>query len=130
MEEAFSSVPVRAVEVLDELERQVGDSEACRSFARDFISQWETRHAMMLRAHRAGVLDQFLHAVASLEASSVMLGLMQLSGLCKALRERVAEDDPDGVRHLLYLIRNCGAVSVGNLQQSYLKVGTEAVDGQ
>ena len=121
MTDVYDDTPVRVTEVLDDLEKQLGDLQACESFAMNFITLWEPRHAQLLRTYQSGMQDQMIHAVAGLHASSAMLGLAQLSALCEALRERISEGEREAIQQLLPRIRASGQSSVDNLQQTYLK---------
>jgi HPt (histidine-containing phosphotransfer) domain-containing protein len=113
-------LPLVDLDVLRQLEEELGDSEVARSFARDYISIWDKRIEYLERSAADNDTDAAMDAVLSLKNSAFMVGGARLASLSVELEGRIRNGGLRSAQAFVASIAEVGQATVLALQQCYL----------
>lgn len=109
---------------LNDLEKQIGNPDIARRFARDYARMWVQRQRTLAAAVERQDHDVALDAALSLKNSSAMVGGIRLARLVKTLEKAIRTgEDLDSLQLLVEKVAQQGTATVCELQQSYISKG-------
>ena len=115
-------LPVLDATVLDDLEKELAQTDLARSFAADYAQMWDQRLSRLADAvefqDRATALD----AAISLKVSSAMVGGLRLARLAEALEGAIRSGILQHRETLMALVAESGRATVGELRVRYAEV--------
>ncbi|APX04584.1 hypothetical protein BWQ92_16685 [Arthrobacter sp. QXT-31] len=113
-------MPVLDLDVLRELEEDMGSTGIAHNFARDYIKIWNKRRTYLEASIADDDADAAMDAVLSLKNSALMVGASRLAQLAVNLERLVKNGDLSAVRRLLPFVALTGEQTVCGLKQGYL----------
>jgi len=113
-------LPVLDLDVLRELEEDMGSTGIAHNFARDYIKIWNKRRTYLEASVEDDDAEAAMDAVLSLKNSALMVGASRLAQLAVNLERLVKNGDLPAVRRLLPFVALTGDQTVCGLQQGYL----------
>lgn len=113
----YGDLPLLDDQALHDLEQQLEDSTAARSFARDFISIWDERYAKLSTAVLGGYQTASLDAVLSVKIASAMVGAARLAKHAQDLEEAIRRGAMADAVDALPNLELCGRCTVNQLRQ-------------
>ncbi|HEY3574084.1 MAG TPA: Hpt domain-containing protein [Arthrobacter sp.] len=119
-ESESATLPVLDLDVLHELEEDMGSTGVAHSFARDYISIWDKRRTYLEASVEDDDAEAAMDAVLSLKNSALMVGAARLAQLAVNLERLVKSGDLPAVRRLLPFVALTGEQTVCGLKQGYL----------
>ena len=119
-ESESATLPVLDLDVLHDLEEDMGSSGIAHNFARDYIKIWDKRRTYLESSVEDNDADAAMDAVLSLKNSAMMVGASRLAQLAVNLESLVKNGDLHGVRRLLPFVALTGEQTVCGLKQGYL----------
>ncbi|MFC9332679.1 Hpt domain-containing protein [Arthrobacter sp. NPDC057009] len=119
-ESESATLPVLDLDVLRELEEDMGSTGIAHNFARDYIKIWNKRRTYLEASIADDDADAAMDAVLSLKNSALMVGASRLAQLAVNLERLVNNGDLSAVRRLLPFVALTGEQTVCGLKQGYL----------
>ena len=119
-ESESAALPVLDLDVLHELEEDMGSTGIAHSFARDYISIWDKRRTYLEASVEDDDAEAAMDAVLSLKNSALMVGAARLAKLAVDLEHLVKRGDLSAARQLLPCVALTGAETVSGLKLGYL----------
>jgi hypothetical protein len=119
-ESESATLPVLDLDVLRELEEDMGSTGIAHNFARDYINIWNKRRTYLEASIADDDADAAMDAVLSLKNSALMVGASRLAQLAVNLERLVKNGDLSAVRRLLPFVALTGEQTVCGLKQGYL----------
>lgn len=113
-------MPLVDLNVLQQLEEELGDREVARSFARDYISIWDKRIRYLMRSMTDNDPDAAMDAVLSLKNSAFMVGGARLATLAMELECILRDGGLPSAQPRVSNIAEVGQATIQALQQCYL----------
>jgi HPt (histidine-containing phosphotransfer) domain-containing protein len=118
-----AGLPLLDLGALRQLEKELGDPEIARSFARDYISIWDKRIRYLKRSILDNNPDAAMDAVLSIKNSALMVGGSRLAKLAVELEGRIRNGNLPALQHPLADVAEAGQATIQALQQCYLTPG-------
>ncbi|WP_314191526.1 Hpt domain-containing protein [uncultured Arthrobacter sp.] len=119
-ESESATLPVLDLDVLRELEEDMGSTGVAHNFARDYIRIWDKRRTYLEASIADDDAEAAMDAVLSLKNSALMVGAARLAQLAVQLERLVKSGDLPGVRRLLPFVALTGEQTVCGLKLGYL----------
>ena len=119
-ESESAALPVLDLDVLHELEEDMGNTGVAHNFARDYIKIWDKRRTYLEASVEDDDAEAAMDAVLSLKNSAMMVGAARLAQLAVNLERLVKSGDLSAVRRLLPFVALTGEQTVSGLKQGYL----------
>ncbi|MFC9350781.1 Hpt domain-containing protein [Arthrobacter sp. NPDC057013] len=119
-ESESATLPVLDLDVLHDLEEDMGSTGVAHSFARDYIRIWDKRRTYLESSIEDDDAEAAMDAVLSLKNSAMMVGAARLAQLAVNLERLVKSGDLPAVRRLLPFVALTGEQTVCSLEQGYL----------
>jgi hypothetical protein len=119
-ESESATLPVLDLDVLHELEEDMGSTGIAHNFARDYINIWNKRRTYLEASVADDDAEAAMDAVLSLKNSAMMVGASRLAQLAVNLERLVRSGDLHAVRRLLPFVALTGEQTVCGLKQGYL----------
>jgi Hpt domain len=119
-ESESATLPVLDLDVLHELEEDMGSTGVAHSFARDYISIWDKRRTYLESSVEDDDAEAAMDAVLSLKNSALMVGAARLAKLAVDLEQMVKRGDLSAARQLLPCVALTGEETVSGLKLGYL----------
>jgi hypothetical protein len=119
-ESESATLPVLDLDVLHELEEDMGSTGVAHSFARDYISIWDKRRTYLEASVEDDDAEAAMDAVLSLKNSALMVGAARLAKLAVDLEQMVKRGDLSAARQLLPCVALTGEETVSGLKLGYL----------
>lgn len=119
-ESESAALPVLDLDVLHELEADMGSTGIAHNFARDYIKIWNKRRTYLEASVEDNDAEAAMDAVLSLKNSALMVGASRLAQLAVNLERLVKNGDLPAVRRLLPFVALTGDQTVSGLKQGYL----------
>lgn len=113
-------LPVLDLDVLHELEGDMGNTGIAHNFARDYIKIWDKRRTYLEASVEDDDADAAMDAVLSLKNSALMVGAARLAKLAVDLEQLVKRGDLSAARQLLPCVALTGEETVSGLKLGYL----------
>ena len=119
-ESESATLPVLDLDVLHELEEDMGSTGIAHNFARDYIKIWNKRRSYLEASVADEDAEAAMDAVLSLKNSAMMVGASRLAQLAVNLERLVKSGDLPAARRLLPFVALTGEQTVCGLRQGYL----------
>ncbi|WP_050934369.1 Hpt domain-containing protein [Arthrobacter globiformis] len=119
-ESESATLPVLDLDVLHELEEDMGSTGVAHNFARDYIRIWDKRRTYLEASIADDDAEAAMDAVLSLKNSALMVGAARLAQLAVQLERLVKCGDLPAVRRLLPFVALTGEQTVSGLKVGYL----------
>jgi HPt (histidine-containing phosphotransfer) domain-containing protein len=119
-ESESAALPVLNLDVLHELEEDMGSTSVAHNFAQDYVSIWNKRRSYLERSVEDNDAEAAMDAVLSVKNSATMVGAARLAQLAVQLERLVKSGDLPAVRRLLPFVALTGEQTVCGLKQGYL----------
>ena len=119
-ESESAALPVLNLDVLHDLEEDMGNTGVAHNFARDYIQIWDKRRTYLEASVAHDDADATMDAVLSLKNSAMMVGASRLAQLAVNMERLVKSGDLSAVRRLLPFVALTGDQTVCGLQHGYL----------
>jgi hypothetical protein len=119
-ESESATLPVLNLDVLHDLEEDMGNTGVAHNFARDYIKIWDKRRTYLEASVEHDDADAAMDAVLSLKNSAMMVGASRLAQLAVNLERLVKSGDLPAVRRLLPSVALTGDQTVCGLKHGYL----------
>ncbi|MFE5836126.1 Hpt domain-containing protein [Arthrobacter sp. NPDC056493] len=119
-ESESATLPVLDLDVLHELEEDMGSTGIAHNFARDYISIWNKRRSYLERSVEDNDSEAAMDAVLSVKNSATMVGAARLAQLAVDLERLVKRGDLSAARDLLPCVALTGEETVSGLKLGYL----------
>ncbi|MDQ0619802.1 Hpt domain-containing protein [Arthrobacter globiformis] len=119
-ESESATLPVLDLDVLHDLEEDMGNTGVAHNFARDYIRIWDKRRTYLEASVEDDDAEAAMDAVLSLKNSALMVGATRLAKLAVDLEQLVKRGDLSTARQLLPCVALTGAETVSGLKLGYL----------
>jgi HPt (histidine-containing phosphotransfer) domain-containing protein len=119
-ESESATLPVLDLDVLHELEEDMGSTGIAHNFARDYINIWSKRRTYLEASVEVNDAEAAMDAVLSLKNSALMVGAARLAKLAVDLEGLVKRGDLAAARDLLPCVALAGEETVSGLKLGYL----------
>ena len=119
-ESESATLPVLNLDVLHELEEDMGSTSVAQNFARDYVSIWNKRRSYLERSVEDNDAEAAMDAVLSVKNSATMVGAARLAQLAVDLEQMVRRGDLSAARQLLPCVTLTGDETVDGLKLGYL----------
>ncbi|MFE4834305.1 Hpt domain-containing protein [Arthrobacter sp. NPDC056691] len=119
-ESESATLPVLDLDVLHELEEDMGSTSVAQNFARDYISIWNKRRSYLEKSVEDNDTEAAMDAVLSVKNSATMVGAARLAQLAVDLERLVKRGDLSAARELLPCVALTGDETVSGLRLGYL----------
>ncbi|MFP3460155.1 Hpt domain-containing protein [Arthrobacter globiformis] len=119
-ESESAALPVLDLDVLHELEDDMGNTGIAHNFARDYIKIWNKRRTYLEASVEDDDAEAAMDAVLSLKNSALMVGAARLAKLAVDLEQMVKRGDLSAARQLLPCVALTGEETVSGLKLGYL----------
>lgn len=120
-ESESATLPVLDLDVLHELEEDMGSTGIAHNFARDYISIWNKRRTYLEASVEDDDAEAAMDAILSLKNSALMVGASRLAQLAVDLEKLVKHGDLVAARELLPCVALTGEETVLGLKLGYLR---------
>ncbi|MBT2549166.1 Hpt domain-containing protein [Arthrobacter sp. ISL-65] len=115
-----ATLPVLNLDVLHDLEEDMGSTGVAHNFARDYIRIWDKRRSYLEASVENDDADAAMDAVLSLKNSALMVGAARLAKLAVDLEQLVKHGDLQAARQMLPCVALTGQQTVSGLRLGYL----------
>jgi hypothetical protein len=119
-ESESATLPVLDLDVLHDLEEDMGSTGVAHNFARDYIKIWDKRRTYLEASVEDDDAEAAMDAVLSLKNSAMMVGAARLAKLAVDLEHFVKRGDLSAARQLLPCVALTGEETVSGLKLGYL----------
>ena len=119
-ESESAALPVLDLDVLHELEQDMGNAGIAHNFARDYIKIWNKRRTYLEASVEDDDAEAAMDAILSLKNSALMVGASRLAQLAVDLERLVKNGDLNAARELLPCVALTGEETVLGLKLGYL----------
>ena len=112
-------LPLVDREVLLQLERQLDNPPAVKSFVLDFIQLWDERYLRLSTAVECRSDVSAMDAVLSIKTASSMVGAARLAQLASGLEDLIRAYEFDEVAAMLPRLNACASRTISELNLGY-----------
>lgn len=113
-------LPVIDLDVLSDLEEQLGDASLARSFAEDFLGATAARIGRLETAVVGKDAEAAMDAILGVKTTSMMVGAVALARLATQCESALHRDDVGELAVLVPALRQCSERTARLLQETYL----------